>query len=265
MRIRRSAAALAAATLLLATGCGDESSDDAGSSSASRAEESADASASAEPSADSEVDAAAFGQALVDAQLEAGTVHMRGTVGPGMEMTGEMDLSADKPAMDMTMSGAQLGGEARMILVGDAMYMRVPGAGMGNKYLKVDASDPDNPLARALQSMDPSSSFKAFEAVTSLERVGEDTIGGVPTEHYTVTVDTEKSLRAQGIDPRQAGGQLPPEVTYDVWVGEDELIRKMVMGPEAGGIELLLSKWGEPVQISAPPPGQVREMPQPKG
>jgi hypothetical protein len=279
MRTKRLAAALAAVALLFTAACGDGESDAETAASAS-ATESADGGGSAdagetepseepsdEPGADaggSDVDPAAFGKKLVEAQIAAGTVHMEGTLGGAVTMSGVMDFAAGSPAMDMKMSGGQLGGDARMILVDQTMYMQVPGTGMGDKFLKIDTSDPDSPLAKSMQSMDPSTSFRAFEAVTSLERVGQEKIAGVDTTHYKVTIDTARSLKAQGVDPRQAGA-LPDEVRYDVWVGEDNLARKMVTSREMGGLEVMLTEWGEPVQIEAPPPGQVQEMPTNRG
>lgn len=272
MKIKRMGAALAAVTLLLTAACGDESGNDPDSAaSPSVAEESASGeptqqSPSDEPSADksegADVDPRAFGRAVIEAQLEAGTVHMEGSFGQGVTMTGVMSLAGDEPAMDMKLSGAQVGGSGvHMILVDGTMYIQIPGSGVGNKFLKVDSKDmANNPLAKSLESIDPSRTFRAFEAITSLEQVGEDTVAGAATVHYKITVDTAKSLQAQGIDPSQAGA-LPPEIRYDLWVGQDDLVRKMVMGPEAGSVEMVLTKWGEPVQISAPPPGQVQEMP----
>lgn len=269
-------AALAAAALLLTAGCGgdDQGGGDVAASPSAAAETSDSAEPTVEPTGDSpaaepstaetatEVDPKAFGRSIIDAQLEAGAVHMKATIGQGATMTGVLSYTGDQPAMDMALSGVQTaGGDVHMILVDGVMYIQVPGTAMGDKFLKVDAEDlGDNPMAKSLQSMDLSSSFKAFKALTSLKQVGEDTVAGVQTVHYEATVDTAKSLQAQGIDPNQLGA-LPPEITYDVWVGEDDLIRKMVLGPAAGSVEMVLTRWGEPVQISAPPPGKVQEMP----
>ena len=53
----------------------------------------------------------------------------------------------------------------------------------------------------------------------------------------------------------------PQTVPYDVWVDGNKLMRKMEMTIEGSKVTMLLDKYGEPVDISAPPTASVTTMP----
>jgi LppX_LprAFG lipoprotein len=263
MQSRSLALALGAAALLVgAAACGgSEESGTAAeavepSSDAASSEASSDEAASETPAADPE--AAAFGKALIEAQRRAGSVRLDGVFEPGMTMSGSMRFHNDDVALDMRLKGVAMGGQARMILVDETMYMQIPEA--GSDFIKLDVGDPDNPLAQQMGSLNPSRAFETFATITQIRERGTETVGGTPTTRYTITVDTAQAMDAQGLHSGHADG-LPPELSYDLWVGDDNLIRKMVLAPELGEVEIRLSAWGEPVRITAPPPSQVQQFP----
>jgi hypothetical protein len=258
---RRVGVALAMVALAVTPACGgdDDSTGSGGAESSPSERSSPSGSPDGEAASQAAEDAAAFGAALVEAQREAGSARVSGTLGRGAKITGVMRFTEDDAAFDMTMSGAGLGrGEARAIVVDDVLYVQVPGA--GRKFIELDPKDPDNPVAGQFTDIDPSRTFAVFEAVTDLERLGTERVDGVRTTKYAVTVDTEKSLEAQGEDPSQAGS-LPDQVTYTVWVDRADLVRRIVVGPEVGGVDLTFGEWGEPVHISAPPASRIQQLP----
>jgi lipoprotein LprG len=216
-----------------------------------------------------------FASTLTKAQADAETAHLEAQVsaqGQRLSMSGDMDMSQQEPAFDLTMQGAAIGGNARFILLERVIYLKMPGMGQGNKFLKIDASQKNDPLARMFDQMmsqfDPSQAFEAFDAVTKVEERGTQEVDGVETTRYAVTVDTRKALQAQGMADQMPPGQLPKSVTYDVWVDADNLVRRLQMDiPDPSGsaaavgqVDMTMSEWGEPVEITAPPAGQTTDM-----
>jgi lipoprotein LprG len=221
-----------------------------------------------------------FASEVSQAQAEAETAHLDANMnvqGQQLQMTGDMDMSRRDAAFDLTMSGGALGGNARFILVDRVIYLKVPGLTRNDKFIKIDAAAGGGPMAemfnRMLGQLDPSKTFDAFDAVTQLQEKGTQEIDGEETTRYAVTVDTRKALQAQGMAGQVPQGQVPETITYDVWVDGENLVRKLRMdipGPGQGAqalgeVDMTLSEWGEPVDVSAPPAGQTTDMGQMMG
>mgnify|MGYP006968076149 CR=1 FL=1 len=60
---------------------------------------------------------------------------------------------------------------------------------------------------------------------------------------------TATSMRELGMKPAPGA---PETVIYDVWLDEDDLIRRMEFTLNGATARLLASEWGEPVSITAP-------------
>jgi lipoprotein LprG len=215
----------------------------------------------------SDLTKANFSSEVVKAQTAAKTAHMEATVdaqGQKMSMSGDMQMVRKDVAFDLSMTGAALGGGARFILVDRVIYLKMPGLSQTDKYIKIDTGDEANPIAKmfdqVLGQLDPSRAFQAFDAITRLSKRGTQEIDGVETTHYTVEVDTQKALEAQGMAGQIPTGQLPKTIEYDVWVDADHRVRKLSMDIQGSTVDMNLSQWGEPVNVSAPPAGQVADM-----
>lgn len=215
----------------------------------------------------SDLTKANFSSEVVQAQSAAKTAHMEATVqaqGQQMSMSGDMQMAKKDVAFDMSMSGAALGGGARFILVDRVIYLKMPGLSQTGKYIKIDTGDSSNPIAKMFDQMlgqlDPSQAFQAFDAITSLKNLGTQEIDGVETTHYKVEVDTQKALAAQGLAGQVPTGKLPKTIQYDVWVDGEHLVRKLQMDIQGSAVDMSFSRWGEPVDIKAPPAGQVADM-----
>jgi hypothetical protein len=54
---------------------------------------------------------------------------------------------------------------------------------------------------------------------------------------------------------------MPKEVPYDIWLDDDKRVRKMTMDMDVQGspvkVEIELFDWDEPVDIAAPPAGEI--------
>ncbi|WP_338538804.1 LppX_LprAFG lipoprotein [Janibacter terrae] len=163
--------------------------------------------------------------------------------------TGVQDLEADALDMDVDLSGQELGYR----LVDGQYYLEQP-----PKWVRV-AKGSGNPLVE--QTLDQvnllsmRSQLDAFVAgVEKAGTKGEEDVDGTTTTHYTAQVDTDKAFAELGME---RGDGVPETVVYDVWLDEDDLIRKMSF--DLNGLEATLtaSRWGEPVTITKPRPSQI--------
>ncbi len=167
--------------------------------------------------------------------------------------TGVQDLSADSLDMDVSLAGQQLGYR----LVDGQYYLAQP-----PKWVKVDENS-TNPLVKTtidqVQILSMRRQLDAFVAgVEKAGNKGTEDVGGVSTTHYTATVDTATSLRELGMKPAPGA---PETVIYDVWLDEDDLIRRMEFTLNGATARLLASEWGEPVSITAPSGSELATTP----
>lgn len=210
-----------------------------------------------------------FFDEVIQAQAEAGTSHVDMTVDvAGQKLTANGDLkigdSAADTAMAMTMETGQPGmGSLDMRLVDEVFYLNL-GPMTSNKFAQVDLKDKSNPLGQQfgdiVGNVDPSQQFKDFEdAVTGFEQKGAaQEIDGVEAQPYVITIDPSKMPAA-----KQAQGSLPKTLEYTMFIGPDNLPRRMVSdlpdmaGSGGGTMTIDYSKWGEKVTIAKPKASEI--------
>jgi len=177
---------------------------------------------------------------------------------------GALDLTGDQPAMQLSMDLTGMGTPTDMRIVDGAMYIQDPTTGSG-KYLKMDLSDPNGPLAGmgdVLTNYDPQSmigniSPDAFRKVTDL---GSETVGGRQLEHYRVVVDTGAATSMLKNLPSTA--TLPKTMAYDMWLdSQDRMARFTMLMKKVTRVTATYSDYGTDVHITAPDPAQVTEVP----
>ncbi|TGN62612.1 hypothetical protein EXE59_00555 [Nocardioides eburneiflavus] len=286
MRVTPLARRLGSAALVLTLGAGLAAcSDDSGSSDSSSsatdtgadgteestdsAEESEETEESTEPSL-AELSAADFYPAVMGALQDAETFAFEttsDTAGQTQTMSGTARFGDEGIAMQATGTGAQA---MDMILLGQAMYMRSPALGTGDKWLKIDLSDPSSLFGMIGKATDPEVVFKAMEAPKKLELVGAEEVDGVETNHYRITLDPTQYLEAMEF-PAAMAEMLPKELVTEMWVDADNLPRKFAQTtevPAMGGgqpttstTEGTYSDFGTEVEIEEPPASEVTEQP----
>jgi hypothetical protein len=146
--------------------------------------------------------------------------------------------------------------KATMILVDEVVYLQ---QAAGGKFYKIDKNDPSfGDTLGQLSSFGPESSIAAMkDALKKVEYVGTDTIGGDKVSRYKVTVDTEAVSGALG---GVAGSEdLAKTVTYDLYVDDAHLMRRIDMTVAEQDIRMTISDWGKPVDIEAPPASKIQE------
>lgn len=271
MRGKRWIAGTAVAAVLSALGaCGggsepvDGQSPAAGTTSAEPTEE---ASESTEPT-EAEEQPGGYGAEELIARMKAAfadaeSAHLTMVGGGAQGMSGEGDVSyaGDSSAMRLELQSPQTGGGTMEVrLVDGVVYIAMPPMTPEGKFIKLDTNDPNSPFGDlgGVLSGDPKQAFDAFDAgLKDATYVGEEDVEGEPMDHYVLTVDAKKASDAQGVP-------VPPgedEVTYDLWIDGDDLVRRMRFGTGTEGITLTMSDWGKPVSVEAPPASAIIQMP----
>ncbi|KQV71501.1 hypothetical protein ASC64_05690 [Nocardioides sp. Root122] len=281
MRVTSLARRLGSAALVLSVGVGlaacssDDSSDSGSSSSAtdSGADDSSDdgsddVTETEDAAALTELDGAGFYPAVMEAMREAETFNFQTvseSAGQSQTMEGQARFADGGMEMKASSTGAQ---PMELILLDKAMYLKSPDLGTGDKWLKVDLSDPNSLFGMIGKATDPEVMFKAMEAPKKLELVGTEEVDGVETNHYRITLDPAKYIAAMDF-PSGMADMMPKELVTEMWVDGDDLPRKFSQTLEvpsaAGGkptsttSEGTYSDFGTDVEIEAPPADEVTE------
>jgi hypothetical protein len=108
----------------------------------------------------------------------------------------------------------------------DALAGRLPS---GRRWVKVD-------VAQALSGIDPGRSLRNLKDAGDVRRVGRATVGGVATTEYA---------------GRAHGGR------FEVWVGDDGLVRRAHLAGARGDLTVTLSGFGTRVAAQPPPASAV--------
>ncbi len=250
MRLTRSLPAVAAAVLLLGllAGCSGGKSGDASS----------DAVKAAALTQDS------FASTIGDAMIESGSVHLKmsGTVS-GQELSAEGDQAIGKTADDskLALKLQVLGMDAELRLLDQVLYFDL-GALTQGKFAKIDLTDTSNPLVAQFGGLagqaDIAAQLESLEgAITGFEKAGKpETIDGVKTQPYLVTLDTKKLADAKNQDK----AQIPESFTSTFFVGPDLLPRRMIVDVQGQALTLDLSKWGEAISVKKPADSEITEL-----
>jgi len=266
----RSLAAIATAALALTalTGCGsDDKTKDADAKTSVSAGSSPSASTS--PSSDvtgdtgaaDEGKAAAPGERLtvenlvptmLAAMREKKTAHMRMDLGSSISADADVRYASDATEMRMSMDMGPT--RAVVILVDGAVYMQ---QSKDSKFVKIGKDTPGvGDMISQLSGLSPSSSVAAMRgSLKKVEYVGPATVNGTKVDKYRVTADT--SAMAKTLGGTAGLGELPKTVTYELYVDADHLMRRIDMKIAEQSITMVVDKWGEPVDIKAPPASQV--------
>ncbi len=197
-------------------------------------------------------------QAATEAATTASMTMTMDVSGATITSNGDVDYTTDPPSMAMKMTSPMGGGEMDIRFVDGTMYMNMGEMSQG-KFYKLTLEEMSQAVGADLtEQMDPMKSIESFtQGVDTITYLGTETVDGEKLEAYEMTLDTTKVDQLQGM-----GGQLPKKLTYQVWLDDEDRMRRtsMDMG-KLGTMQMDVFDWGQPVDISAPPANQVTEMP----
>jgi hypothetical protein len=203
-----------------------------------------------------EVSADDFGDVLAQAVDQASTANFKYYLSTAPRETargtGQLDYRAESPSAGVTM---KLNEERDLELVltdGTLYLLEVAGSG---KYLAYDREDSSVDRLRALIA--PMELFAEFDSLVTRAQVDEVKVEDEPMHHYVTTVDMEAV--APELSAEELDASWPESVDFQWWFDDKGDLRRVEAGFGArhGGFEYEFADWGTPVQITAPPPGQV--------
>ncbi|MFE7774306.1 DUF1396 domain-containing protein [Streptomyces sp. NPDC057445] len=214
---------------------------------------------------------------------------MNGQVPGGVRVEGRAAVSFKPLAMSMKMKqrGAGNGADVEVRLVDGAMYLnggREAAAEMdGKSWLKFDfkalgkATGGQDPLAGLGSQADrnPAEDSASLTAAKDLEKVGEETVGGVTITHYKGTVtparmrESLRNVDAATRKRRERGLERYEQMgikalTMDMWIdGEDRTKRFRTRAASAQGpldLTITFLDYDKPVTVAAPPASATTDL-----
>ena len=185
--------------------------------------------------------------------VESARFTLSGEGGRGGPFTGEGELAGHRARLELHFSDAAGGlfpADVEAVYSDGALFVRLSGlAGLlpglvsgGRDWLRVDlAADPDV-LDEYLDfgGGDPTRLLETLEAAGAFAEVGSERVRGVETTRYRGSVASTR---------------------VDVWVGADELVRRVTVRDGDGtNVELELYDFGADLEIERPPADEVTEL-----
>lgn len=214
-------------------------------------------------------------QAAADKAKETETVRAD-MVTSGGAADSEMQMTMDfRGAVSFEMVGDILGEPVTMRMVDSAIYTENSAEDRelydGKRWTKIDLdSSPEGDVGvdQMLQESDPSQQIETLLELEGVTVAGEETVDGIRTVQYTVTTTPEKLAEAQpegsaeSSDLSAAGDAVGvTEVTIDVWIDEEYLLRRFRMDTGTAGVTTAdYYDYNEPAQIEAPPAADVVDL-----
>ena len=203
-----------------------------------------------------------------------------------VSVSGEGSFDNAKQAMDVTMNvkgvGTGMPGSVELRLLYPALYLRTDGllpmGGQlpnGKSWVKIDAERTLKNLGVDLGQLgagqSPTGVLAWLRGSTNTKKVGTETIDGVPTTHYRGTIDAQDALDRTTakerkalqrlLDGAKARGVDATSATFDVWVGDDGLVRRLTQAiGSVGNVTMTFSGYGEPVHIEAPAADETADL-----
>jgi hypothetical protein len=250
--MRRAAVVVAVVVLPLLAACGSS-----GSSSSAREHMT--------PIAYVKSSAAKTAQAKSEHAALDGTVDVAGQAAT-VSGEGDFDNTTHQGSMHVDFNVAGLTGAIDEVLDGTTIYMKSPlfadGLPKGKTWLKLDLAKVGASKGidfSALLSQNPAQALAQLESSGSVKKVGDETIDGVETTHYTGRIDPKKLPQGAKIQALTGAKYAP----YDLWIGKDDgYVRRMRLGysllpagatkREAIEMTMNFSDFGKPVSVSVP-------------
>lgn len=223
-------------------------------------------------------------RAAAEKTIDAGSARMSMTMeGPGMSMTASGVTATDKVLGSMTMTmnagGQKIDMEMRML--GQVMYMKMPGLPTGGKpWAKIDIEalskqgNVDLAALSQIQQNDPKQALAYMRGMSDdVKEVGTEDVRGTATTKYEGTLDMNAAAKAQ-TDARVRAAiesvvkQLgTAKIPTTLWIDAEGRMRKMVqtidLSATGGGASgtmtttIEMYDFGVAVDVKAPPENEV--------
>jgi hypothetical protein len=244
---------LAAVALALA-GCADNSATPGAA--ASGAPTPATSSAAADPAAASQ---------LASAAATLGTTSSKITVtnGPGVNVTAKIDPPGSKGTGTITLSGPNANLELKTLLVGEDLYVQVPGITKAGTWTHLDVSrlPPGANVGLRPGQIDPAYTAKLLTSTTDVQQVD--------SRSYKGTLDLTKAVGLTGVDQVtvQGWGAAASKVPFTAGLDDQGRLSELtiqlpaVNGKASPPLNVLYTDYGAPVTAERPAASEITEAP----
>jgi len=246
-----------AAVALAVTGCAAENGTTPGASAPPTTAPSTSASASA-------ADPAAAA-ALASAATTLGTTSFKATMtsGPGLKLTGQMDAPNGVGTATLTATGPNTEINVKSLIVGQDLYVQVPGITKAGTWTHVDVSRLPEGANVGLRpgQIDPANTAKLLTSTTDVRQAG--------SRSYQGTLDLTKAADVAGVSKTMIDAWGDQARSVPVTAGLDEqgrLSALTIQLPAAEGqqptpLEVLYTDYGTKVEVQKPAAAEVIEAP----
>ncbi len=261
-QLRKAAVAAVAVTALALAGCAGTKSDESASENDVLSLLRTEAAASLQKAADNTQKSKSVAFTMV-MKTQGTTVNGSGAISYGSPL-----------AMSMTMEMPQLG-SMEVRLVDGVQYIKMPPQlqqNLGGKpWLRINLADAAeaagigaDQLTKQLEQADPAKQIKNLLDGGKLKVVGEETVDGAKTVHYSGTLTLEDYLaRTAAGDRAQLKEQLEKasvtEIVTDFWIDEKYQPRKMQLKMGLVDVASTYTDYGKPVTVTAPPAAETSD------
>lgn len=198
---------------------------------------------------------------------------------PGFAFTGQMTMGGTAGAEFSQLTG---GSPMQFRMNGNTIYMNlgntIAQSDGGKPWVSVDISKATGGLdfSKMGANMNPAQQLQELISAGDLRKVGQETVDGQSTTHYTGTVDPAEMLNSPdfvkqlGEKNAQQLAQMSKQAgitseDVDVWVDGQQLpvreafSEKTSAGTISGQIDL--TGWGSTVDVTPPPASQTTQLP----
>lgn len=156
-------------------------------------------------------------------------------------------------AYRLTQSSASSANGRSLIGIGSDRYLQYPGVTPAGKWLKVSGST--NTPVITFKDVNPVTMVVRFnKGLKTFTYVGPTKIAGVQVQHYKLTIDQQKYLKATGQGLGSANLGSAETLTEDLYLNEDNTLRRvtLTLPGGVGNTQVDATNWGKPVTITAP-------------
>lgn len=166
--------------------------------------------------------------------------------GQRIGMSGDIAMTATDTSMDMRYTGDD---EFAVVVVDRRVFLST--SADDPKYVEVPGTDPT--IAKLIEGANLRRTFDAFEVgLEAVEALGREDVRGESVCHYELTVDVTKAARASG---NATPPGTPPTINYELYLGDDNLMRRITFTFGPISTVMNASGWNEPREIKVPTTG----------
>ena len=207
--------------------------------------------------------AAAATLATATAALGTTSFKITMTSGPGLKLTGLMDAPNGTGTADLTATGPNTEINVKTLLVGQDLYLKVPGVTKGTTWTHVDVSRLPEGANVGLRpgQIDPANTAQLLTSTTDVRQVD--------SRSYAGTVDLTKAAGVAGVDQTlvKTWGAQAQNVPFTAGLDEQGRLSALtiqlpaVEGQQAHPLEVLYTDYGITVDAQKPAATEVTEAP----